>query len=362
MQIPVQYKKMIRRIFSGAAVKQGRTKTLLSRADSSVDGELQKKICALSDAPQNSTLHAELADIYVQQKRWLPAIAQYRASLALDRGNQKTLLSLADAYLAVGRTEQASSICQDVLNKTDDKNQVHKINKLLAQARKGPLRPLTFFNHNRYFRLKTLANQLVGIYGNADFSVLDVGGGDGAMALFIPDSQYLLAEPSINGLSGTHLPFPEKFVDAVIACHVLEHIPVEDREHFLGQLCSRARDYVLLLNPFHQEEAKDKKRLELIVELTDAPWAREHLEHNPPSLEMVKKFAQKHGYRCRTWPNGALSTTVAMVFAEHYADLAGCSEEVDKINQFLNDDMFDGITNQDLPTAHLVELKICSSP
>jgi hypothetical protein len=61
---------------------------------------------------------------------------------------------------------------------------------------------------------------------------------------------YLSLKRTMYGISGTELPFTEKSFDVAVACHVLEHIPQNERVQFLDQLCTKARKYVLLLNPF----------------------------------------------------------------------------------------------------------------
>jgi 2-polyprenyl-3-methyl-5-hydroxy-6-metoxy-1,4-benzoquinol methylase len=60
---------------------------------------------------------------------------------------------------------------------------------------------------------------------DAPIKVLDVGGGHGQLASFLPEASYCLAEPSVNGISGADLPFADRSFDYVVSCHVLEQIP-----------------------------------------------------------------------------------------------------------------------------------------
>jgi hypothetical protein len=105
-------------------------------------------------------------------------------------------------------------------------------------------------SHNQYYRFSSLAREIKNS-GGTNVSVLDVGGGDGRLACFIPDLWYCLAEPTTNGISGTKLPFADLSFDYVVSCHVLEHIPAQDRYAFLDQLLSKAKRGVILLNPFY---------------------------------------------------------------------------------------------------------------
>ena len=61
-------------------------------------------------------------------------------------------------------------------------------------------------NHNRYFRFETLSRKVQELAGGETVSVLDVGGGDGELAQFLPQVGYFLAEPGVNGISGESLP------------------------------------------------------------------------------------------------------------------------------------------------------------
>uniref|UniRef100_UPI0010556AB8 class I SAM-dependent methyltransferase n=1 Tax=Vibrio splendidus TaxID=29497 RepID=UPI0010556AB8 len=130
-------------------------------------------------------------------------------------------------------------------------------------------------DHNQYYRYMTLKNELINRAGSDEFSVLDVGGGLGQLASFLPNAKYCLVEPTVNGVSGLELPFDDNTFDYVVSCHVLEHIPEADRDTFLDQLLSKAKKGLIILNPFHLDNTSENERLQLFVDITNADWAVE---------------------------------------------------------------------------------------
>ena len=191
-------------------------------------------------------------------------------------------------------------------------------------------------NHNGYFRLTSLASELTARSKEKNFSVLDVGGGEGMLASFIPDASYCLVDPSTNGISGINLPFSDGAFDYVVSCHVLEHIPAGDRNAFLDQLLAKSRLGVILLNPFFIEGTYEKERLQLFIDITDAQWAKEHLECDLPKIEDIKSFAEQRGVSFSAKPNGTLTTGIAIEFMNYFADKTGLREDKVRINEFFN--------------------------
>jgi len=211
-------------------------------------------------------------------------------------------------------------------------------------------------NHNQYFRFYSLSSAIKERNHPNQISVLDVGGGDGHLAQFIPEASYVLAEPSVNGISGMDLPFADKSFDYVIACHVLEHIPQSTRNQFLDQLLSKAKIGLILLNPFYIEKTLVDERLRLFIEITGADWARQHSECTLPRIEMIKNYSNIRGLECNIQPNGTLTTSMTMVFVDYFARKAGLTQDLKKVNRFLNLHYSNILNNDNFPNAYLVTL------
>jgi len=316
--------------------------------------KLKKHLASAAEFAQNAEFHRQLGDIYYELKQWYPAVAEYRTSVTIGNGDPGLGLALAEAYLAAGQVNHAIALCEKIL-KEGEEQVLNEARKLLENAATKGERSLVSISPNRYQRLKRLADYLDDLYDDSDLSILDVGGGDGMLCLFLPRAQYVLAEPDINGISGVALPFAEKSFDAVIACHVLEHIPRSERSMFLKQLCEKAKRHVLLLNPFF--DPNGQRGLNLIEELTKAPWAQEHLACEMPKLEEVEQFVAEHNYTINIYPNGSKITSIACVFLEYYANLAKRGSDLERINTLFNALFYESMTNS-LPNDYLIEINV----
>ena len=308
--------------------------------------------------PEDFLAHFNLANFYAEQKKWVPAIAEYRSSIALGNSDKRIFISLANAYMKTGRPELAIKTCETVLNGAVDHQIETDVRSLLEKSQVEEMVGLDKLNHNTFYRMKTLSDHLSKLFKTSDISVLDIGGGEGLLSLFLPDSEYMLIEPTINGISALNPPFSSKKFDCVVACHVLEHIPVELREVFLDSICSLARRYVILLNPFYDENTDQAKWQQMIFEITGAAWAKEHIDCVMPKIEDITAFALKRNYEYRVIPNGSKMMTIAMVFLDHYIKQVANSDEIEKINEMFNAVMADKLINEKWPNAHLIEIKI----
>ncbi len=235
-----------------------------------------------------------------------------------------------------------------------------QLNELMAQVEQH--RPaLEELDHNQYYRMRSLADAILQKESKAGTSLLDIGGGHGLLSRFVPDFSYCLAEPDVNGISGLELPFTENSFDVVVACHVLEHIPENDREAFLDQLCKTGRRHVFILNPFHIEGSNEIERMTMVYELTGASWAKEHLDCTLPRLEQIESYAKKKGYTYSIKANGTQSTGLALVMMTHYAQLGGRTHDLKRINRYYNTLDPKMLVNERAPNAYLVHFELAAS-
>ncbi|MFC1576907.1 class I SAM-dependent methyltransferase [Candidatus Omnitrophota bacterium] len=217
---------------------------------------------------------------------------------------------------------------------------------------------LTSMDHNTFYRLKSIADHLTEKFRDTSYSLLDVGGGDGSLRLFLPQASYVIADPRINGISGTELPFGDKSFDAVVACHVLEHIGRQQRIKFLDQLCSKAKRYVILLNPFQYKEKPTRESLDLFISVENSDWAKEHKRCAEPAMEEIENYARSRGIKLAYKPNGTLAAAMAVEFMNYFAKIAGRKYQADMINEFFNTALYKTLDSDMYPNGYLVEFDL----
>jgi len=128
---------------------------------------------------------------YRSQLSTQPLDAEIHYNFA-NSANKCGQYNLSNAEL---RTAEYLGLDSAKVKKLDNKN-----NTLLQE--------LTELNVNQYQRFIILQTHLNDFLENGD-SILDIGGGHGILSQFMPDNRYFLVEPSVNGISGLKLPFPD---------------------------------------------------------------------------------------------------------------------------------------------------------
>lgn len=213
--------------------------------------------------------------------------------------------------------------------------------------------------HNQFLRLKRIAKKAIKFFKDeSSFSVLDVGGGSGLLAHFLPhEIEYCLFEPSLNGLSTQLLPINTKNFTVVIASHVLEHIPDENKEVFMDKLVLQAKDAIIMLNPFEDSPIKDIERLTLIWEITKSRWAQEHIQCKLPTLQWLKDYAKKNKLQLTLTPHGSRELSVAMVFVEYFSKRSFRFKDLHKITKFYNSLDEESILSDRSPNAYISVLQ-----
>lgn len=317
---------------------------------------LSDAIAAVAAAPLDPRAHETAGDAWQAAGRPIPAAACYRTAESLGPSDPVRTLKLATAELRAGRPEAAERRLAALPDQAPS-GLAERLAKARDLAATAPEVPLSDHDHNRHFRMATLATFLRSLDLPETLDLLDVGGGDGLLALHLPQARYRLAEPGTNGLRGEALPFPARSVDAVVACHVLEHVPAAARFAFLDSLRAVSRGHLVLLNPFAVPESRYEERLQLILDLTGAAWAREHLECGLPELELVREYAAARGLTLHVEPNGATPTSFLGTLVGHYAHLAGKAGELARIQRYLNSLAPEALTSERLPNSYLVHFQ-----
>lgn len=136
---------------------------------------------------------------------------------------------------------------------------------------------------DRFTRLSYTANRVAGLALGS--TVLDVGGGDGALALFLPDHRVWVVDPSTTGSIGVVLPFMDKQFPLVVSVDSLEHIVRSDRPLFVRELV-RVCSYRLFLH-FPEAHSMDAQCLAHRF-VPDHTFIREHVEFVLPSEQDAK--------------------------------------------------------------------------
>jgi hypothetical protein len=91
---------------------------------------------------------------------------------------------------------------------------------------------------DRYARLHRTAESIRQVVQKSEV-ILDVGGYDGALALFLPEHHIDVLDPITTG--GTALSITAEPYEAVVSIDALEHVPPENRDTFLIQLSKLGR-------------------------------------------------------------------------------------------------------------------------
>lgn len=230
-----------------------------------------------------------------------------------------------------------------------EKSDIEQIRKENNQQ----LPALDVLDVNQFQRFTVLKSYLDRLTNKGD-SILDIGGGHGILSRFMPEHDYFLIEPSVNGISGLELPFNDNTFDVVVTCHVLEHIPQDQRERFIDELVRVARKSVLIFNPFKIKELDEVSRLELVLDITGAEWAKEHLECGFPYIEETTNYIKSKDLQFNVDAFGDIYTATATVFMSYFASKVN-PEALEKINRHLNVN-YDQLNRSDYPTNYMIEI------
>jgi len=149
---------------------------------------------------------------------------------------------------------------------------------------------------DRYMRLSVCAEQLELLQKSGHlsppFHVLDVGGFDGAIALFLRNFQIHLADPLTTGADGLNLSMRDGAYESVISIDVLEHIEPVDRLNFLRELARVTRKFLFINYPCNESA----RAQEIVAQLSNDRLIIEHVNFGLPVTWWVREELKRLGF------------------------------------------------------------------
>lgn len=113
---------------------------------------------------------------------------------------------------------------------------------------------------------------------------------------------------------------------------------------------------MVLLNPIQIDETLPEERMQLFIDVTNAEWAKEHLECSLPTVESVRAYSIKRNLKFNYTPNGTMTTSMALVFFDHLSKNLS-REHYSQINKFLNTKYINILDSENYPNAGLFYLE-----
>lgn len=134
---------------------------------------------------------------------------------------------------------------------------------------------------DRFMRISTVAEQVKKLNLKKNAVILDVGGFDGAFALFVPELRVWVIDPQTTGGSGLRMPFPDKHFDVVVSIDALEHLPRENRQQLLQELVRVTRSRLFINFP----EARSMNVQKAVLSIISNEFIQEHIDYRLPTQE-----------------------------------------------------------------------------
>ena len=142
---------------------------------------------------------------------------------------------------------------------------------------------------DRFMRLKTVAEHVNKLNLEKNIAILDVGGFDGAFALFVPGLKVMVIDPQTTGGSGLNIPFPNKHFDVVVSIDALEHLPRKDRPKLLQELVRVTRSKLFVNFP----EAGSMNAQKTVLSVISNKFIQEHVDYDLPKQEETVSFLKE---------------------------------------------------------------------
>jgi hypothetical protein len=169
---------------------------------------------------------------------------------------------------------------------------------------------------DRFQRLQTTAASIEDLLAPGD-TILDIGGYDGALALFLPDYQVDMLDPLTTSGSTKHL--LDSSYKLVVSVDVLEHVTPEDRESFLQEQIRLTNRHCLINFPSRRTAEAQR----LVFELTANPLVKDHAQWELPEGPEVAARLQQAGFDTRVIEHTSLTQWLSQYVLQALAPDAG---------------------------------------
>ena len=195
---------------------------------------------------------------------------------------------------------------------------------------------------DRYVRLKQAA-AYVESRRRAQNRLLDVGGFDGALALFLADVEVDLLDPDTTGGSALAIQADDWSYDFVTAIDVLEHVEPSQRSRALRE-CARVSGSHIVLNYPCVASASAQS---LMLKLTGNMLIKQHVDWPLPDSDLIMSELSQLGFKCQLKPHSSVAVWVGQYLSQNLL-----AEEAKDLNRYLIDQHAE--ENFTVPLYHLV--------
>lgn len=194
--------------------------------------------------------------------------------------------------------------------------------KLIPGTKEGICR-VSFQDHlvksnltwDRYIRLNAAARVINDLKEESD-TVLDIGGLDGALALFMPSTIVEVIDLATTGSDFATMEIDDGMFDIVAAIDVLEHVHPDERDAFLSKLARVARKMIILNYPSIQSSQAQ----EAVLGVCENEFIRQHVDWKLPETGWVMGYLSALGFRCEAAEYGNIALWAGQFIASQMAD------------------------------------------
>jgi hypothetical protein len=171
---------------------------------------------------------------------------------------------------------------------------------------------------DRFIRLHNTAERIKALVPIGS-QILDVGGFDGSLSMFLTDYEIHVIDPITTG--GTALKTENSQYDFIVSIDALEHVEPNQRVPFLEQLTSGSPRKCFINFPSRHTIRAQR----LVYELTKNPLVQEHVDWELPDREQVKQHFERAGFNVEMSGYASVSQWVSQYLLQTVAPEMGAA-------------------------------------